>query len=131
MCCISLLSFESFDSFSLSYIYSCIRSVIVSMVMSLFRIFFFNSQSPLDLPIRDRNFEAISSAAGVTFSNTQFFSVSRRLHLFIFCLLLFRKIRLDYETCYVLEYNVVRRVNIIEVYPFYLDRCLEPSVSSQ
>ena len=51
----------------------------VSMLLSclsschFFLIFFFSSLSPVDLPITERNFDAISSA-GVTFSNSQFFS---------------------------------------------------------
>ena len=55
-------------------------SVIVSIDMSLFLIFFFSSQSPVDLPMSDRNFDARSSAAVIA-SNSQFFSTSKiRFH---------------------------------------------------
>ena len=50
----------------------------VSIVMLLFRIFFFSSWSPVDLPINDRNIDAMSSA-GVKLSNSQFSSVWRIL----------------------------------------------------
>ena len=51
------------EPFHFSYLCSCIASVIASTDMSFFLIFFFNSLSPVDFLIRERNFEASSSAA--------------------------------------------------------------------
>ena len=74
-CFIFLLLFELFESFNRSYMCSCIKTVIVSIVISLFQLLFINSESPGDLPITDRNFGAINST-GVKFSNSQFFPTS-------------------------------------------------------
>ena len=92
---------EFFESFNRSYIVSCIKTVIVSMFMSLFRNFYFKLKSPVDLPISDRNFDAINSA-GVIFWNWQFFSTcSTPCPSSAVFLSLFQKNLLYCEICFV------------------------------
>ena len=77
-CLISRPSIEQLESFNRSYIYSCIISIIASMVMLLFRIFFLIPKVPVDLPMEDKNFNA-SNSTGVPLSNSHFFSVCNPL----------------------------------------------------
>ena len=63
------------ESFNLSYMYSCIASVIPATDISLFLIFLFMSKSPVNFLMLDKNFDARSSAA-VIVSKSQFFSNS-------------------------------------------------------
>ena len=66
------------DSFSFSYMYSCIAAIIASTDMSFFRIFLFSLLSPVDFPKSDRNFEAKNSPALIV-SKSQFSSTSKIL----------------------------------------------------
>ena len=73
--CFICVSSESRDSFTFSYIYSWIVSVIASTDMSPFLIFFFSSLSPVVFPTTEKNFEASNSAAVISSIHNFFFDL--------------------------------------------------------